>query len=416
MSSVARTRCCTCEHLALVLAALLCLRPAGAAELRPALVAGGGYLDNPFFDDDTQRGQSPVAGPVGFVEPSVELVLAPGQLQLSTLLGGRFTRYLGAADATAHHVAASAHALWPRGSVVTGALSLSGGIDGVDRFPEDARQVGEVEAAAGWRMSPRTYLRLGLATGARRYGERTLASGATQTDTLVEGTLGLSAGPLGGPILHRLATEVGLWQVSSNGPDLDRQGAQLAVRWQGEQGRWQGRAALTGWQETFASRIGRGISTRLGVGRALAPEVVLAVEAQGVAGDSDQPEGRYQQWGALAQIEVALEVPVATAPPADEPGVARLPDGRWRFVLRLPEARRVDWVGDANHWQVGHDPFARIAGTDCWVAILALPRLQQTWMVVVDGTRFVTPPFGPTRDDGFGRQVGLLRMPQEVRP
>lgn len=407
MSSVARTRCSTCEW-ALLLALGLVPTLADAVELWPAVRLGGGYLDNPFFDDDTLRAQSPIAGPVGFAAPAFTARFEPGTHRLEAGVGGRFTFYGGDALAQARHARIHLGWRWPREGSMNAELTLAGRHDGVDRFPEDGRNGGRFEAALGWRPTERIRLRPQASASVRHYPERPLASGENQTDFVFDGGLGLTIGPLyQSTLLSLISVDVSATQTESNADTLERQGIQGGLGWTGLMSPWRLQAGAFGWLERFADRLDRGGQLTAGLGRELWSGVSLGIEAHGLVAGGETQAARYQQWGGLLVLDLTTDFTVETRAEW-APGVTPTGDGRWRFVIGAPRARRVDLVGDFNDWRVGAHALQRVDDT-LWVVTATLPPGQHTFMFVIDGT-FVTPPFGPTRDDGFGRQVGVIRV------
>lgn len=409
MSSVAKTRCSTCERLVL-LALGLVASPAGAVELWPSLRLGGGYLDNPFFDDDTLRAASPIAGPVGFAAPAFSVRLEPGDHQLDARLGGRFTAYGGDAEALARHGHLQLAWRWPREGAVNLEVEALGRHDGIDRFPADSRNGGRVEVGLGWRPTERLRLRPVAGMAARVYPERELASGEDQRDFVFDGGLGLSAGPFfAGTVISGLYAEIGASRVHTNADGLEREGLQGALSWTGHWETWRSSVSAFGWLDHYANRLDQGGQVTAGVGRTLWPGVVVGLETHALAAGSEVAEGRYRQWGGLVVLDLSTDFEVETAAER-RPGVERLADGRWRFTIAAPGAQRVYLVGDFNDWRVGRHPLERLDGGDLWETTVALPPGQHGWMFWMDGA-FVTPPFEPTRDDGFGRRVGVIRVP-----
>jgi 1,4-alpha-glucan branching enzyme len=80
-----------------------------------------------------------------------------------------------------------------------------------------------------------------------------------------------------------------------------------------------------------------------------------------------------------------------------------------QFVLAHPAARSVAVAGSFNQWSASSHPLARSSGRGSWTATVLLPPGEHTFMYIVDGTRWVTPPAAEDYvDDGFGARNGVV--------
>lgn len=78
-----------------------------------------------------------------------------------------------------------------------------------------------------------------------------------------------------------------------------------------------------------------------------------------------------------------------------------------RFVVELPAARSVALAGSFNDWSASTYPLVRASGL--WSIVVALPPGEHTFMYVVNGTQWITPPDAEEyADDGFGAKNGVL--------
>ena len=79
-----------------------------------------------------------------------------------------------------------------------------------------------------------------------------------------------------------------------------------------------------------------------------------------------------------------------------------------RFTFIHPTARTVAVAGSFNQWSASSHTLARDArGT--WVTMITMPPGDYTFMFVVDGTQWLTPPAAEDYvDDGFGARNGVV--------
>jgi 1,4-alpha-glucan branching enzyme len=82
-----------------------------------------------------------------------------------------------------------------------------------------------------------------------------------------------------------------------------------------------------------------------------------------------------------------------------------------RFELTAADAGRVAVAGSFNQWSISSHPLVR-RGSGRWTLVVALPAGEHQFMFVVDGTRWVSPPFAEDYvDDGFGSPNGVVVVP-----
>lgn len=104
----------------------------------------------------------------------------------------------------------------------------------------------------------------------------------------------------------------------------------------------------------------------------------------------------------VGQLSVSNEP--STSPVVEATGVPI------KLVLHAPDAATVSVAGSWNDWETAAAPMQRAAdGT--FFTVVHLPRGRHEYMFVVDGEEWVTDPTALlTRDDGFGRQNGLIEI------
>ncbi len=83
--------------------------------------------------------------------------------------------------------------------------------------------------------------------------------------------------------------------------------------------------------------------------------------------------------------------------------------GGVRFALLAPEAKQVSLVGSFNGWAEEATKMKMRDGTGLWSVDVPLREGEYTFMYLVDGTRWVTPPAAEDFvTDGFGQTNGIL--------
>ena len=83
--------------------------------------------------------------------------------------------------------------------------------------------------------------------------------------------------------------------------------------------------------------------------------------------------------------------------------------GGVRFVLLAPEAKQVTLVGPFNGWAGEASKMKMSDGTGLWSVDVPLGEGEYTFMYLVDGKQWVTPPMAEDFVmDGFGQTNGIL--------
>jgi 1,4-alpha-glucan branching enzyme len=80
-----------------------------------------------------------------------------------------------------------------------------------------------------------------------------------------------------------------------------------------------------------------------------------------------------------------------------------------RFVLLRADARSVSLAGSFNQWSASSHPLLRQSGDGLWAIVVPLPPGEHTFMYVVNGTEWVSPPMAEDYvGDGFGAKNGIV--------
>lgn len=78
-------------------------------------------------------------------------------------------------------------------------------------------------------------------------------------------------------------------------------------------------------------------------------------------------------------------------------------------MMRQPEARSVALAGSFNQWSVSSHPLVRDGSRGMWTVVVSLPPGEYSFMYVVDGTQWISPPVAEDyADDGFGGKNGVV--------
>jgi 1,4-alpha-glucan branching enzyme len=108
---------------------------------------------------------------------------------------------------------------------------------------------------------------------------------------------------------------------------------------------------------------------------------------------------------AVAALAAGASLSCAARPPAT---TAVTPDGV-RFALARPEAASVAIAGNFNDWSTSSHPMSRSGSSGPWTAVVPLPPGEHTYMFVVNGTEWISPPLAEDYvDDGFGARNGVV--------
>jgi 1,4-alpha-glucan branching enzyme len=92
-----------------------------------------------------------------------------------------------------------------------------------------------------------------------------------------------------------------------------------------------------------------------------------------------------------------------------KPSVPKPLAGAVRFTVLAPGAKQVSLVGSFNGWAKGTMPMKMVDGYSLWSVEVPLAEGEHTFMYVIDGVRWMTPP--QAEDfviDGFGQTNGVV--------
>jgi 1,4-alpha-glucan branching enzyme len=107
-------------------------------------------------------------------------------------------------------------------------------------------------------------------------------------------------------------------------------------------------------------------------------------------------------WAAVLAVGLAGCAARSAAVPQATPGGVR-------FVFFHSSARSVALVGSFNQWSTTSHALARSGGRGSWSIVTPLPPGEHTFMFVVDGRQWVSPPAAEDYvDDGFGARNGVV--------
>jgi hypothetical protein len=83
--------------------------------------------------------------------------------------------------------------------------------------------------------------------------------------------------------------------------------------------------------------------------------------------------------------------------------------GAVRFTVLAPGAKQVSLVGSFNGWTKGTTPMKIVDGSSLWSVEVPLAEGEHTFMYVIDGIRWMTPPQAEDFvTDGFGQTNGIV--------
>jgi 1,4-alpha-glucan branching enzyme len=81
------------------------------------------------------------------------------------------------------------------------------------------------------------------------------------------------------------------------------------------------------------------------------------------------------------------------------------------FVLRAPQATRVELVGDFTDWHRGRLPMRGPDADGRWTARVRLPAGRYEYLFLVEDEQWVSDPLAIThRPDGFGHQNAVVNL------
>lgn len=80
-----------------------------------------------------------------------------------------------------------------------------------------------------------------------------------------------------------------------------------------------------------------------------------------------------------------------------------------RFTILAPGAKQVNLVGSFNGWGKNVTPMKIIDSSGVWLVDVPLKEGEHTFMYLIDGTRWVTPPLAEDFvTDSFGQVNGVV--------
>jgi 1,4-alpha-glucan branching enzyme len=110
----------------------------------------------------------------------------------------------------------------------------------------------------------------------------------------------------------------------------------------------------------------------------------------------------------LGAIVMAGSVGCAKAK-AIKPELPKSLAGVVRFTLLAPGAKHVSLVGSFNGWGKDATPMKVMDSSGLWSVEVPLKEGEHTFMYLIDGTRWITPPLAEDFiTDGFGQTNGVV--------
>jgi 1,4-alpha-glucan branching enzyme len=80
-----------------------------------------------------------------------------------------------------------------------------------------------------------------------------------------------------------------------------------------------------------------------------------------------------------------------------------------RFTVLAPGAKQVNLVGSFNSWGKYATPMKIMDSSGVWLVDVPLKEGEHTFMYLIDGTRWITPPLAEDFvTDGFGQVNGVV--------
>ncbi|TKB67137.1 MAG: hypothetical protein E8D47_04945 [Nitrospira sp.] len=121
------------------------------------------------------------------------------------------------------------------------------------------------------------------------------------------------------------------------------------------------------------------------------------------------PSARFTRLLRVVTVACMIVGLSACAKTIQKPELPKPVAGGVRFVLLAPEAKKVALVGSFNGWAEEATKMKMRDGTGFWSVDVPLRDGEYTFMYLVDGTRWVTPPAAEDFvTDGFGQTNGIL--------
>ena len=111
---------------------------------------------------------------------------------------------------------------------------------------------------------------------------------------------------------------------------------------------------------------------------------------------------------ALLAVSMLTAAASAACASAITPGTPVPTRAGVRFVFERADARSVSLAGSFNRWSASSHPLVR-QNERVWAIVVPLPRGEHTFMYVVNGSEWVSPPLAEDYvDDGFGARNGVV--------
>lgn len=108
-------------------------------------------------------------------------------------------------------------------------------------------------------------------------------------------------------------------------------------------------------------------------------------------------------------VSTALALGLSACARTLQPETPTSVNGTVRFTFLAPEAKRVYVVGSFNGWVKGATPMKAVNASGLWSVEVPLREGEHTFMYLVDGVRWVTPPLAEDFvTDGFGHTNGVV--------
>ncbi|OQW43959.1 MAG: hypothetical protein A4C66_15290 [Nitrospira sp. HN-bin3] len=112
---------------------------------------------------------------------------------------------------------------------------------------------------------------------------------------------------------------------------------------------------------------------------------------------------------ALVVTMLLYGVGACAMPPAMKSSLPAPLAGAVRFTVAVPGATRVFLVGSFNQWATEATPMARVDGASLWSVDVPLAEGEHTFMYLIDGIRWMTPPQAEDFvTDDFGQLNGVV--------
>jgi hypothetical protein len=105
-------------------------------------------------------------------------------------------------------------------------------------------------------------------------------------------------------------------------------------------------------------------------------------------------------WRPAYALAAAAVLAVGLASERLRPGEPMSPQVFTQFVLRAPDAKRVELAGDFTDWRPAY--VMKRSEPGVWTVVVPLAPGVHTYSFVVDGERWVPDPAAPAVRDGFG--------------